>query len=256
MSPAVVFSRTRLKGPIYEMESAGLYNQNQLITTLNSRLTQKISLFGSYSFGYARSNTDGPNTFPANQYSYAGEYGPAGNDIRHRVSISGSITTKGGLLFSPFIILQSGPPFNIITSQDIYGDTVLNARPGFATNPNQPGVIATSYGLLDPNPAPGEALVTRNFGRGPGLYSVNLRLAKTFRFGPPHQNASGASERRFGLTSSVAARNLLNHVNPGPIVGDIDSPLFGHPDQTAAGSGAFADGANNRRIEFQLRLAF
>jgi hypothetical protein len=244
------------EGPIYEMESAGLYNQNQLITTVNSKVTAKISLFGSYSFGYVRSNTDGLNTFPANQYSDAGEYGPAANDIRHRASISGSVTTIGGLLWSPFIILQSGVPFNIITSQDIYGDTVLDARPGIATNPDQPGVIATRYGLLDPNPAPGEPLVPRNFGRGPGLYSVNLRLARTFRFGPPHQNGNGGSDRRFGLTASVAARNLLNHVNPGPIVGDINSPLFGQPNQIAAGTGAFADGANNRRVEFQLRMAF
>jgi TonB dependent receptor len=233
------------EGPIYEMESAGLYNQNLLVTNINSRLTPKISLQASYSFAYARSNTDGLNTFPANQYSMAGEYGPAANDIRNRASLGGSITSKWGLVWNPLIILQSGAPFNITTSQDIYNDTVLTARPGFATNPNQPGVIATSYGLFDPDPVPGEIIVPRNYGRGPGLFIVNLRLARTFTY---REHAK--------LTLSISSRNLLNHLNPGPIIGNINSPLFGQSNQLGGGFGAYSDGANNRRLEFQARFAF
>ena len=60
-------------GPVFLMESSGLYNQNQLITNVNSRLNQNISLFGFYTFNHARSNTDGLSTFPANPYNYAGE---------------------------------------------------------------------------------------------------------------------------------------------------------------------------------------
>jgi hypothetical protein len=233
------------EGPIYEMESAGLYNQNLLLTNINSRLTPKISLQASYSLAYARSNTDGLNTFPANQYSMAGEYGPAANDIRNRASLGGSITSKWGLVWNPLIILQSGAPFNITTSQDIYNDTVLTARPGFATNPNQPGVIATPYGLFDPDPVPGEIIVPRNYGRGPGLFIVNLRLARTFTY---REHAK--------LTLSVSSRNLLNHLNPGPIIGNINSPLFGQSNQLGGGFGAYSDGANNRRLEFQARFAF
>jgi len=240
-------------GPIYEMESAGLYNQNQLMTNVNSRITPKISLIASYTLSYARSNTDGLNTFPADQYSLAGEYGPAANDVRNRGSLGGSITTRWGLQWNPFIILQTGLPFDIITSQDIYGDTVLTARPGIATNPDQPGVIRTSYGLLDPNPSPGEPTLPRNFGRGPGQFTVNLRLAKTVRFGTPRQ---AKADRPYALTLSISARNLLNHVNPGPVIGDINSPLFGQSNQIAAGSGAYLDSANNRRIELQARFAF
>jgi hypothetical protein len=233
------------RGPIYEMESAGLYNQNLLLTTINSRLTAKTSLIATYSLASARSNTDGLGTFPANPYSMAGEYGPAGNDVRNRASLGGSITTKFGLVWNPLIVVQSGMPFNIVTSQDIYDDTVLTARPGFATNPNQPGVIATSYGLFDPDPTSGEKLVPRNYGRGPGLFSVNLRVARTFTF-----------REREKLTLSVSSRNLLNHLNPGPIIGNINSPLFGRSNQLGGGFGAYSDGANNRRLEFQARFAF
>ena len=56
----------------------------------------------------------------------------------------------------------------------------------------------------------------------------------------------------------MSARNLLNHTNPGPIVGDITSPLFGFSNQTNVtpnGEG-FSESANNRRLELQIRLTF
>ena len=141
-------------GPIYEQESSGLYNQNQLVTNVNSRVNRRLSLFGFYVLSFARSNTDGIGTFPANQYNFTGEYGPASSDIRHRASLGGTINGPWDLGLSPLIAVQTGAPFNIVTSQDVYGDTVLTARPGIATDPNKPGVIATSYDLLDPNPSP------------------------------------------------------------------------------------------------------
>jgi hypothetical protein len=56
----------------------------------------------------------------------------------------------------------------------------------------------------------------------------------------------------------MSARNLLNHTNPGPIIGDITSPLFGLSNQTNVtpnGEG-FSESANNRRLELQIRLTF
>jgi len=282
-------------GPIYEMESGGLYNQNQLVTNINSRISSKVSLFGYYVLSYVYSNTDGVTTFPANQYDMTGEYAPAATDIRHRASIGGSIATKWDVRFSPLIVAQTGAPFDIITSQDVYGDTVLTARPGIATNPNMPGVISTSYGLLDPNPTAGEKILPRDYGRGPGLFSIDLRVAKTFGLGRSRtsergsntsggagglsapvagpagrggvggfDNAgggggggdSGSTGHRYNLTVSLSARNLMNHVNPGPIIGNINSPLFGQSNQIAGGFGAFSGNASNRRLELQLRFAF
>jgi hypothetical protein len=251
------------RGPIYEMESGGLFNQDQMIVNVNTQARKNLALFGSYTLNYARSNTDGLSTFPANQYNMAGEYGPAINDIRHRVSLGGTVMTLGKLEFSPLIILQSGAPFNITTSQDIYGTGLLTARPAFAADPNRPGLIATPYGLLDPNPVPGESLVPRNYGRGPGLFAVNLRLGRTFTFGQEAKSFSGGrgglrhlENHKFTLTPAISVRNLLNHVNPGPVIGDINSPLFGKSNQLASGIGAFDNSANNRRLEFQLQLGF
>jgi hypothetical protein len=262
-------------GPVYLMESSGLYNQNQVITNVNSRMNNNFSLFGYYTLNYAMSNTDGLGTFPAKPYSMVGEYGPAATDIRNRLFVGGSLNTKWNVRLSPFIVVQSGAPYNITVGQDIYGDTLFNARPGIPTDLSKPGLIDTMYGWLDPNPAPGEQLLPRNYGRGPGQISINARLGKTWGFGPERESASGATpagaghnsgfhsifsdvstSRRYNLTASISARNLLNHVNEGPIIGQITSPLFGQANSVAGGYGAFAETANNRRLELQMRFTF
>ncbi|HUE02396.1 MAG TPA: carboxypeptidase regulatory-like domain-containing protein [Bryobacteraceae bacterium] len=262
-------------GPVYLMESSGLFNQNQLIANVNSKLTGNVSLFGYYTLSRAMSNTDGLGTFPAVPGSMVGEYGPAAWDIRHRAFIGGSLNTKWNIRLSPFITVQSGAPYNITVGDDLYGDTLFNGRPGIPTDLNKAGLIDTPYGWLDPNPSPGEQLLPRNYGRGPGQFSVNARLGKTWGFGPEREGASGVSpvgaghnngfhsvfsdlstSRRYNLTLSISGRNLLNHVNEGPIIGQITSPLFGEANSVAGGYGAFAETANNRRLELQTRFTF
>jgi len=278
-------------GPVFLMESAGLYNQNQMTVNVNSRINRDVSLTGSYQYNNAKSNTDGLGTFPANPYSMDGEYGPAATDIRHRVSLMGTITPKWGIRFNPMLTANSGPPFDITVGHDVYGDTLFNGRPGITADRSKPGVVATPYGLLDPNPTPNERLLPRNFGRGPGQVMLNMRVGRTFRFGPVREGAAAANTgggvggggggegrgapnspfgtagaaqgggastaRRFSLTVSMQIRNVTNHNNPGPIIGDIASPLFGRANQPAgSGNAIFSESANNRRLELQMRLTF
>ena len=272
---------------IFLMESSGVYNQNQFIANVNSKVNAGLSLFSFYVFNRAKSDTDGVGTFPANPYDYRGEYGPAATDIHHRLTIGGSLSTRWNVRVSPFVILQSGPPFDITAGRDLYGTTLFNGRPGISADPNKPGLIATPYGILDPNPTPGEPLLPRNFGRGPGQQSVNLRVAKTVGFGPAKESAANRAQtsggggggsalgipgggqlrniigapstsRRCNLILSMSIRNLLNHNNPGPITGDITSPLFGRANRVAGnlnGEG-FSENASNRRLEMQIRLTF
>jgi hypothetical protein len=272
-------------GPVFLMESSGLYNQNQLIANVNARLNSGFSLFGFYVLNRALSNTDGVNTFPASPYSSAGEYGPAATDVRHRVTAGGSINLKWNIRISPFVVVQSGAPFDITAGSDLYGTTLFNARPGFAASPGQAGAIETAYGLLDPSPSAGEALVPRNYGRGPAQINFNLRLSKTIGFGRERGGGGGdqrsaspggamaapatgrglgsvigtpSTSHRFNLTFGLSIRNLLNHTNPGPIVGDITSPLFGFANQVAGGPNGegFYENANNRRLESQMKFTF
>ena len=285
---------------VFLVESSGRYNQNELIANVNSRLNNSVSLFGSYVYNRALSNTDysqppqntdfnpaigyggiGVGTFPANPYSMDGEYGPASTDIRNQGTFGGSIRTPGGVLFSPLLVMDSGAPFNITVGQDLYGDTLFNGRPGIALDESRPGLVPTAYGLLDPNPIPDEAILPRNFGRGPGLILVNLRISKTFAFGPAGEGSaptgggrrsqqgpfsvggsggSASTGHIYNLTVSMAIRNIVNHNNPGPIIGNIASPLFGHANQpygaTGLGGTGFSESADNRRLELQIRFTF
>src|ERR1035438_7232031 len=127
-------------GNIYLYESSGLFTQNQLITNINARINAKLNLFGYYALGKAESNTDGAGTFPSNQYNEQPDWGRAGFDVRNRIFIGGSVVAPLGLRFSPFIIAQSGSPFDITTGQDMNGDSIFNDRPAFATNPSAAGV--------------------------------------------------------------------------------------------------------------------
>jgi hypothetical protein len=71
------------------------------------------------------------------------------------------------------------------------------------------------------------------------------------------QGGGASTARRFSLTISMQIRNLTNHNNPGPIIGNISSPLFGRANQPAGSIGAlFSESANNRRLELQTRLTF
>lgn len=97
---------------------------------------------------------------------------------------------------------------------------------------------------------------------------LNLRLGKAFEFGAMEganaasgQNRKSRSEhRRYSLSFSAHLRNILNHNNPGPIIGDITSPLFGRANQSAGskhlGGTGLLESANNRRLEIQTKFTF
>ena len=286
-------------GAIFEVMSAGRYYQNELIANITSTVNDAFSLFASYAFNRAESDTDyspmpqnqnfnpsisgtglGVGTFPANPYSLAGEYGPASTDIRHQLNVGGALSLKWGLRLNPLFIVDSGSPFNITVGRDLYGNTLFNGRPGLAADSSRPALVPTRYGLLDPNPVAGEFVLPRNFGRGPDIVMFNLRISKGFTFGrsreafiattsgnqaggSPFSTSSASSKAkvgRYNLTISISIRNILNRNNPGPIIGNIASPLFGTANQpygaASVGGTGFSESANNRRLELQTRFTF
>lgn len=183
-------------GNIFQYESTGRFSQNQIIFNFRSNFMEDVSIFANYSFGGAKSDSDGAGTFPANQYDLSGEYGNSLSDIRHRFTIGGSFTVPWGVRLSPFVTYRSGVPFNITTGLDNNGDTQFTDRPAFATDlgrqcdfgtPGNPAiapcVVRTSFGDFDRQPVAGQTIIPRNYGRGPDFLNVNLRASKTFGFG-------------------------------------------------------------------------
>ncbi|HLJ50242.1 MAG TPA: TonB-dependent receptor [Bryobacteraceae bacterium] len=185
-------------GDINQYETNGIFEQNQLIVNMNTRINSKISLFGGYFFNVARSDTDGG--FPMNSYNLSEDWGPSNLDVRNRGVISGSVTTKWDLRWSPFIIINSTQPFNITTP--LFGDSgQAYLRPAFASAQTPAAdLIQTQFGAFDVKPyLPdgsirfGEKIIPRNYGVNPGLITFNLRVSKTWGFGPERSTAANGN---------------------------------------------------------------
>jgi hypothetical protein len=174
-------------GNIYQFESAGLFNQQQVISNFNLRMGTKLMLFGVYTLGYAHSNTGGASSFPMNPYDIEEDYGRAAFDVRHRVFVGGTWTLPRGFAISPFVVANSSAPFNITLGEDVYGTGIVtNARPAFAAaGASGPNIVVTRWGTFDTStsPAPGETIIPPNYGVGPSQFTANLRVGKTFGFG-------------------------------------------------------------------------
>jgi len=258
-------------GNIFQYESSGRLNQNQLFVTLNNRFSRRVTFFANYTFNKAMGNTDGVGTLPANSYDLSREYGRSSFDVRHTFSAGGTFDAALGLRFNPLIFASSGRPFNITTGTDANEDSVFTDRPAFALDLMKPGIRITQFGAFDPAPGPGEPVVLRNFGVAPGYLIVNLNVSRTLAFGRRHTSSTtqgrqpgvsgggATNESRYRLTLGVRILNLFNRNNLDLPVGNLSSPFFGQSVSTAGGFGAASVGnpaAGNRRVETQVRFEF
>ena len=284
-----------LAGPIYQYVSDGVFRQNQLIANFNIRAGAKLSLFGNYTLNYANSDASSASIFPSNQYDLSVDYGRASFDVRHRVFMAGTIGLPHGVRLSPYMIFSSGSPYNVTVGQDLSNDSLFNDRPAFATNApgSCPSPTLKCYYVI---PTSSYVPIPINYLTGPNHFTLNLRLAKTFGFGPevggkseaqpgggpggggppgggggPRGGGGGgggfgrgpgggfggmgpATNRRYSLTFSVNARNVLNKVNAATPIGVLSSPLFGQ--SNALAGGPFSSMAANRKIELQAMFSF
>ena len=279
---------------IFQYSSDGLFRQNQLIANFNIRAGTKLSLFGFYSLNYANSDASGASNFPSDQYDLGADYGRASFDIRHRLFLGGTVGMPRGFRLSPFMIFNSGSPYNVTVGQDLSDDWQFNDRPAFGTNP--PGSCPFPTPAACNNyviPTQSSPQIPINYLTGPSNFTLNLRLAKTFGFGPELGGKAGAqpgggppsgpppggggprgggggfgrpgggggpfgmgpaTTRRYSLTFSVNARNVLNRVNAAPPIGVLSSPNFGQ--SIALAGGPFSSAAANRKIELQAMFSF
>jgi len=287
---------------VYQYQSGGIFRQNQLIVNARVNTGKRLSLFGFYTLSYANSNVSsggsaggffasgGTSTasFVSNQFDPLADYGRAAFDVRHRAFIGGSVAVPYGFSLFPFIIINSGSPYNITTGQDNNNDSIFNDRPWLASANGQ--IVCTNRN--DFSLTPTGPLAPINYCTGPGNATFNLRLSKSFGFGRETKGVAGgggmggpgggprggappggglgprglgggggnpfpfgqATNRRYNLTFSVSARNLFNTFNPGNPVGNLSSSLFGQT--LSVGGGPFASASANRRVDLQARFSF
>jgi hypothetical protein len=176
---------------IYQYQSGGVYNQNQVVVNYNVR-AKRVSLFGFYMLNFAKADTAGAGYFPSNQFNPGADYGRSSFDIRNRFLLGGNLNGPYGVSFSPMLVANSGSPFNITIGQDLNGDNQYNDRPAYATSSSTDGV-QTQWGALDLDPAATEARIPYNLGTGPTQFSMNMRVSKSIGIGPKVTGASGTN---------------------------------------------------------------
>jgi hypothetical protein len=194
------------------------------------------------------------------------------------------------------MVVSSGAPFNITSPIDVNGDQAYNDRPGLVSTATcagnqlptgpQNNIYCTPLGTFDA--LGGGKLLPINYGTGPTHFVMNLRLSKTFGFGPKAKSSfngqqgqgggggggrggggrggplfggggpsfgSTSSDRRYNLTLSVNARNAFNNVNVANPNGVLGSHFFDQ--STSLQGGPFSPGSSaNRKIELQALFSF
>ena len=285
---------------LYRYYSEGEYRQNQIITNVQFRVSQKFSLMGFYALGWADSNVGSLGSNPtnatlANNYHLGEDWGRASFDIRSRVFLSGTANLAHNIRISPFVILNSGAPFNITTGTDLNGDSFYNDRPSFADatlcTAGSTQYKQTPYGCFNLTPGATDKRIPINFGNGPSNVQVNLRVSKTWGFGPDLKKdnsgnsnqgggppgggpgrggpggppgggprgmsnvfGSSTTTHKYNLTVAAMARNLFNTWNPGLPVGNLSSTDFGKSNSLAGGP--FSSGTANRRVDLSATFTF
>lgn len=250
-------------GNIYQFESSGRLNQNQLIIFANTRFNPRLSIFANYTLGKANSDSDGAGTFPADNYDLTTEYGRSSLDVRQRFFFGGSISAPWGVRLNPFVIAASGVPFNITTGLDNNRDTLFTDRPAFATDQTRPeNLKQTPFGNFDINPVPGTPIIPRNYGQSPGIFTVNLRINKTFGFGDlPGANRAAANGQQPDGGQTAAGSGTAGRRGGGgdggrPGGGGAGGGSRGGPGGPFGGGGIFGGGGGGGAEQKRYNVTF
>ncbi len=210
------------KGIVYQLESSGVSKSNNYTIGFReqSRNRFNLQLFGNYTLGYQKNDTDGWASTPVNNYDMHSEWGRSGNDMRHRfftgtnfrlpaLPSSGPLFFKApvsaisdvieGMNFTTQINWQSSRPYNITNGSDFVvidpngvaqHDLIINARP---TGVELCQFLATTGRTLPGQncSAPSNNTIARNTGIGPSFFNIQMNVQKTIRLKSPDKSNSG-----------------------------------------------------------------
>jgi hypothetical protein len=247
--------QTTSGGYLYEYYPEAVFKQNQLIASVNATITRRMSVMSFYTLSYANSNGNGS---ASNAYNLDADYGRAGFVARNMLFVMGNYTAPWMIRFNPFLIAQSGRPYNITLPTDSLNN-FYNQRPTYATS-DTPAAnqVTTAFGVLDYTGLTGKAIPV-NLGNGPAAVAFNMRISKAIGLGPklasampqdsgpggpgggappppPPGGGHGGGPRggpggpmgagmntghKYSLTFSAQALNLFNNINKGTPNGTV-----------------------------------
>jgi hypothetical protein len=168
-------------GYLYEYYPEAVFKQNQIITSVNTKLNKNLSLVGFYTLAWANSNNAGGNASDA--YNLDKDFGRASFVSRNMLFAMASYQGPWNIRFNPFLIAQSGRPFNITSPTDPLNN-FFNQRPTFATSATPTAdQVTTPYGVIDDTGLTGTEIPV-NLGNGPAAVAFNLRISRAVGIGP------------------------------------------------------------------------
>jgi hypothetical protein len=250
-------------------------NYNSLQVQLTKRMSQGLSFIAGYTWAKQLTNNEGEEGGYADGGAGLGqndnhpgeEYGPGVNDVRHRFTWGGIYELPfgpgrrfaagaGGLLnallggweVAPNLELQTGFYWTPQAGQDIANTGTGSWRPDRVCNGNLPPSQRTIAHWFDTSCFTDDLLLADlaaghprfgNAGRsilaGPGIFSLDLGMYKTFRL-----------NERFKLQFRSELFNAFNHPN-------FDGP---DRDVTSGSYGVISGASDGREIQFALKLLF
>ena len=242
------------RGNVNLLESTAASSYRSLGLRVNGRIG-RTSVFVRYTYSRNFSDTDGAFSLPANNHDLRADWGRSSQDRRHSVFTGFNLQLPWNFTANTRLRANSGRPFNITTGFDDNNDTVINDRP---------------------------AGVSRNSGEGPGLFNIDLTLAKTISLSSNRNGQqAGNSPRDFPLPGGIGRggrpggggggrgggfggrgdrgrrggpemrifanlRNALNHTNFTRFSGVLTSRYFGQPNSARS----------PREVEVGVRFSF
>lgn len=233
--------------------SDGNSSYNALNLELKKRFSNNFQFLASYTWSHSLDDSSDLQTLlkPQDNRNFRAEHSDSLFDQRHRFVFSavvnspvawrGSSSTLNRIFsdftVAPIIELSSGRPFNIITGTDTNGD--------LQSSNDRPSVDANGT-LFAPSTPFTNGSLGRNVGITHGYASVDLRVARAFRFG-----------EHYRLDVLAEGFNLLNRFNEAAA-----SPFFTDVNAFAqrAGNGHYYSrptaAYDSRQFQFGLKFNF
>jgi hypothetical protein len=241
-----------LANSITERDSIGTSSYNALWVTANKKMSHGIQFNASYTWSHSidENSRNNQGIVVQDSTNIFGSVGSSDFDARHRFVVNAIYDLPfkanrivSGWSIAPIVSLQSGNPFNIVSSVNTITG-VATVRPDLKATPVVTGNPLGNW-FLDPTvfitpPAGTLGTVGRNAFVGPGFEDVDLALIKNTKI-----------TERMNVQFRADAFDMLNHPNYGQPSGTVGS--VGVIQSTRFPTG---DSGSSRQLQFALKLQF
>jgi hypothetical protein len=226
-----------------DYRGAGESNYHGLHVTFLQRPSTWSSVRATYSL--SKSMNDLGEAFfssPIDPTNIRKDWGRSDNDQRHRLVISGSVSSptspattiwekvSRGFQASTMVQYYSSLPFNIVSG--------VNSLQGTAGRPFADGSVATAnFDVRSAN------LISRNAGTGSDFFTLSLRVSRSFQL-----------PGRTRIEGLIETFNLTNRVNP--VTRNTTFGTGSFPSSPVSSFNAITAAGDPRSLQFGVRVSF